>query len=77
MKNLKDYKDKLVKTYKDLNNIDIKSIFEKLKNTNLSDIKKLETKDIINFIKESQYSKTIISIIIFFLFYLFFAYPKY
>ena len=76
MKNLKDYKNKLIKTYKDLNNIDIKSIFEKLKNTNLSDIKKLETKDIINFIKGSQYSKTIISFMIFFSFIYFLLIPN-
>ena len=76
MKNLKDYKDKLIKTYKDLNNIDINSIFEKLKNANFSDIKKLESKDIINFIKESQYSKTIISFIIFFSFVYFLLIPN-
>ena len=76
MKNLKDYKDKLIKTYKDLNNIDINSIFEKLKNVNFSDIKKLESKDIINFIKESQYSKTIISFIIFFSFVYFLLIPN-
>ena len=76
MKNLKDYKDKLIKTYKDLNNIDINSIFEKLKNANFSDIKKLESKDIINFIKESQYSKTIISFIIFFSFFYFLLIPN-
>ncbi len=76
MKNFKVYKDKLIKTYKDLNNIDIKLIFEKLKNTNLSDIKKLETKDLINFIKESQYSKTIISFIIFFSFIYFLLIPN-
>ena len=76
MKNLKDYKDKLIKTYKDLNNIDINSIFEKLKNVNFSDIKKLESKDIINFIKESHYSKTIISFIIFFSFVYFLLIPN-
>ena len=76
MKNLKDYKDKLINTYKDLNNIDINSIFEKVKNVNFSDIKKLESKDIINFIKESQYSKTIISFIIFFSFVYFLLIPN-
>ena len=76
MKNFKDYKDKLIKTYKDLNNIDINSIYEQLKNTNFSDIKKLETKNIINFIKESQYAKTIISFIVFFSFFYFLLIPN-
>ena len=76
MKNFKDYKDKLIKTYKDLNNIDINSIYELLKNTNFSDIKKLESKNIINFIKESQYAKTIISFIVFFSFFYFLLIPN-
>ena len=76
MKNFKDYKDKLIKTYKDLNNIDINSIYELLKNTNFSDIKKLESKNIINFIKESPYAKTIISFIVFFSFFYFLLIPN-
>lgn len=76
MKNFKDYKDKLIKTYKDLNNIDINSIYEQLKNTNFSDIKKLESKNIINFIKESQHAKTIISFIVFFSFFYFLLIPN-
>ena len=39
MNNFKSYKEKLIKTYQDLNNIDLNLIAEKLKNTNLSDIK--------------------------------------
>ena len=41
MNNFKSYKEKLIKTYQDLNNIDLNQILEKLKNTDLSDIKNL------------------------------------
>ena len=65
MNNLKSYKEKLIKTYRDLNNIDLNSIFEKLKNTNLSDIKNLNSKDIISYLKASSYWKSIVGLVIF------------
>ena len=65
MNNLKSYKEKLIKTYRDLNNINLNSIFENLKNTNLSDIKNLNSKDIISYLKSSNYWKPILSFIFF------------
>ena len=65
MNNLKSYKEKLIKTYRDINSIDLNSIFEKLKNTNLSDIKNLNSKDIISYLKSSNYLKPILSFLIF------------
>ena len=65
MKNLKIFKEKFLKIYKDLNNIDLNSILEKLKNTNLSDIKNINTKDIISNFKSSKYSKPFIGFLIF------------
>ena len=65
MNYLKSYKEKLIKTYRDLNNIDLNSIFEKLKNTNLSDIKNLNSKDIISYLKASNYLKPIVGFLIF------------
>ena len=65
MKNLKSLKEKFLKIYKDLNNIDLNSILEKLKNTNLSDIKNINTKDIISNFKSSKYSKPFIGFLIF------------
>ena len=65
MKNLKTFKEKFIKIYKDLNNIDLNSILEKLKNTNLSDIKNINTKDIISNFKSSKYSKPFFGILIF------------
>ena len=65
MKNLKSFKEKFLKIYKDLNNIDLNSILEKLKNTNLSDIKDINPKDIISNFKSSKYSKPFIGILIF------------
>ena len=65
MKNLKIFKEKLLKIYKDLNNIDLNSILDKLKNTNLSDIKNINTKDIISNFKSSKYSKPFIGFLIF------------
>ena len=65
MKNFKAYKEKFIKTYQYLKNIDFNSIVEKLKNTNLSDIKNLNSKDIISYLKSSNYSKPIIGILIF------------
>ena len=65
MKNLKTFKEKFIKIYKDLNNIDLNSILEKLKNTNLSDIKNINPKDIISNFKSSKYSKPFIGILIF------------
>ena len=65
MNNLKSYKQKLIKTYRDLNNINLNSVFEKLKNTNLSDIKNLNSKDIISYLKSSKYWKPILGFFIF------------
>ena len=65
MKNFKAFKEKLIKTYQDLNNIDLNSILEKLKNTNLSDIKDINPKDIISNFKSSKYSKPFFSFLIF------------
>ena len=65
MKNLKNFKEKFIKIYKDLNNIDLNSISEKLKNTNLSDIKNINPKDIILNFKSSKYSKPFIGFLIF------------
>ena len=65
MKNFKTFKEKFIKIYKDLNNIDLNSILEKLKNTNLSDIKNINTKDIISNFKSSKYSKPFFGILIF------------
>ena len=65
MNKLKSYKEKLIKTYRDLNNIDLNSIFEKLKNTNLSDIRNLNSKDIISYLKSSNYLKPIGGFLIF------------
>ena len=65
MKNFKTYKEKIIKTYQDLNNIDLNSILEKLKNTNLSDIKDINPKDIISNFKSSKYSKPFIGFLIF------------
>ena len=65
MKNLKDFKEKLIKTYQDLNNVDLNSILEKLKNTNLSDIKDINPKDIISNFKSSKYSKPFFGFLIF------------
>ncbi len=65
MNNFKAYKEKLIKTYQDLNKIDLNLIAEKLKNTNLSDIKKLNYKDIILYLKSSKYSKPILGFLIF------------
>ena len=65
MKNLKTFKEKFLKIYKDLNNIDLNSILDKLKNTNLSDIKNINPKDIISNFKSSKYSKPFIGILIF------------
>ena len=72
MNNLKFYKKKLIKTYRDLNNINLNSIFEKLKNTNLSDIKNLNSKDIVSYLKSSNYWKPIVGFLIFssFIYYL-------
>ena len=65
MKNFKTFREKFLKIYKDLNNIDLNSILEKLKNTNLSDIKNINPKDIISNFKSSKYSKPFIGILIF------------
>ena len=65
MKKLKSFKEKFIKIYKDLNNIDPNSFLEKLKNTNLSDIKNINPKDIISNFKSSKYSKPFIGILIF------------
>ena len=65
MNNFKSYKEKLIKIYQDLNNIDVTLILEKLKNTNLSDIKKLNYKFIIAYLKSSKYSKSFIGFLIF------------
>ena len=65
MKNLNIFKEKFLKIYKDLNNIDLNSILEKLKNTNLSDIKNINPKDIISNFKSSKYSKPFIGFLIF------------
>ena len=65
MKNFKTYKEKIIKTYQDLNNIDLNSILEKLKNTNLSDIKDINPKDIISNFKSSKYSKPFFGFLIF------------
>ena len=65
MKNLKTFKEKFIKIYKDLNSIEFNSILEKLKNTNLSDIKNINPKDIISNFKSSKYSKPFIGILIF------------
>ena len=76
MKDLIKFKDKLIRTYNYLNNIDINSIFENLKKTDLSDIKKLKAKDIVFFLKESEYSKYIISLIFFISFIYFLLIPN-
>lgn len=65
MNNLKFYKEKLIKTYRDLNNINLDSTFEKLKNINLSDIKNVNSKDIISYLKSSNYWKPIVGFLIF------------
>ena len=65
MKNFNLYKDKLLKIYKELNNIDINQVFEKLKSINLEDINKFDKKNFIIFIKTSKYTKSIISFIFF------------
>ena len=65
MKNFKNFKEQLIKTYKDLNNIDLNSILEKSKNTNLSDIKDINPKDIISNFKSSKYSKPFFGFLIF------------
>ena len=65
MNYFKAYKEKLIKTYQDLNNIDLNLILEKLKNTDLSDIKNLDTKDIISNLKSSKYLKPSIGFLIF------------
>lgn len=65
MKNFKNFKEQLIKTYKDLNNIDLNSILEKSKNINLSDIKNINAKDIISNFKSSKYSKPFIGFLIF------------
>ena len=51
MNYFKAYKEKLIKTYQDLNNIDLNQILETVKNTDLSEIKNLNTKDIISNLK--------------------------
>ena len=76
MNNFKTYKEKLIKTYQDLNNIDLNLIAEKLKNTNLSDIKNLNSKDIISYLKSSKYLKPIIGFLIFSSFIYFFLIPN-
>ena len=65
MNKFKAYKEKLIKTYQDLRNIDLNLILEKLKNANLSDIKNLNFKDIISYLKSSKYSKPVLSFLIF------------
>ena len=64
MKNFKAYKEKFIKTYQYLNDIDFNSFVEKLKNTNLSDIKNLNSKDIISYLKSSNYLKPILGFLI-------------
>jgi len=65
MNYFKTYKEKLIKTYQDLNNIDLNQILEKVKNTDLSEIKNLNTKDIISNLKSSKYLKPTIGFLIF------------
>ena len=65
MNYFKAYKEKLIKTYQDLNNIDLNQILEKVKNTDLSEIKNLNTKDIISNLKSSKYLKPTIGFLIF------------
>ena len=65
MKNFEIYKEMILKIYKDINNIDVKEVFEKLRNIKIEDLKKFNSKDIIFFIKNSKQTKYIVSFIFF------------
>ena len=65
MKNFEIYKEKILKIYNDINNIDVKEVFEKLRNIKLENFKKFNSKDIIFFIKNSKHTKSIVSFIFF------------